>query len=196
MIKNLKKLLLINLLATLLIFFLHIDSFSTLAEANAPKKSYSAISIKAAYLYNFLQFIEWPENNNDKSSTQISIAFISNNTSAELMEALTTLSHRKIGAKPINVERYESLEQLPSIDYSVVYIDKEMEFIEPRVIKMFEGQPVLTIGESEQFINQGGMIRLYQNNRRIFFDLNVNQSKESGLRIPSKVQRIATRVYR
>ena len=106
-------------------FYFHLISYPTSAQANASHHSSSINHMKAAYLLNFIQFIEWPKNS---PSETIKIAFLCKLQSQEFKDTLKELSKRKVGLKNIDITTFEKLTKVSKLkNYKAVYVAEDME---------------------------------------------------------------------
>lgn len=148
--------------------------------------------IKVAYLYNFLRFVEWPLPAD--SAFRLCIA----GAKKEYHKPLQVLSSRTVRTQQIIITYLEinngadltqSLQQC-----HLVFITNLMQDQQDRIINTIANAEILTIGENEDFIHQGGMINFIQQQNKIRFEVNLHAINQTQLQISSKVLRIATRV--
>lgn len=134
----------------------------------------------AAYVFNFLKFIEWPERAADET---LEVCFVG---AADVRGALasSTLA-KKAGSSALIVREARPEESLASC--KVIYVDAEARSIPPH-------QAALTIGEREDFTREGGIIRLYTESNRLRFIVNVDNAKREGIQVSSHLLKLATQV--
>ncbi len=102
----------------ILLIIIFLLTCCTLAVSTAEISSESRV--KAAYLYNFVKFIKWPENTFKSNASPIIIGVFGKN---DLSEQLAPLNSRKVRNRPIEIQYYESLEE--AHDCQLLYIDIE-----------------------------------------------------------------------
>jgi uncharacterized protein DUF4154 len=147
--------------------------------------------IKAAYIYNFLHFIEWPTNNNSPLNICI---YGSNESAVASFDSMPTST--KTG-KLLNVIFIKTSEKSPAFDIcQTIFINKTSTKNTQSILDIARSNHILTIGESKNFIKQGGMINFFIANEKIGFNINEVELKKSDLKISSQILRLANKVFR
>lgn len=167
--------------------------------------------IKAAFLYNFIKFIDWPEENTADSNEPMIIGIIG---SEDFINAFEPVKNKKIKNRNISVKYFAGLEKLDkSGKDDESQLDREIQkklkachllFIcacEPesienstKIIKAVKDLPVLTIGETVDFLESGGIINFLMEDKKVRFEINNTAAKQAKLKISSKLLRLAKRV--
>ena len=142
--------------------------------------------VKAAFLYNFIRFIEWP----DLGLSDFRLCVYGDNPFGE---ALDQLHSRSVGQLGLMVDYPLTLGQVTACQ--LVFISVQSETGEQEVINYLYNLPVLTVSETPNFIRHGGMIGFVLENGKVRFEINPNQANEAGLTISSKLLRLATRIH-
>ncbi len=138
--------------------------------------------LKAALVYNFVQFTEWVESNPDSAGAPFTICYVGEELSAAFVQVATrTIRDRGIVARPIAAEG-------PYDGCQVVYWH-EVDTLRTRPVRT--GPGVLTIGSGPEFISLGGMIEMQLEGTRIVFSINPDSASAAGLRFSSKLLRLA-----
>jgi hypothetical protein len=133
----------------------------------------------AAYVFNFVKFIEWPE---PIASDALEVCFLG---AEEVREALAVSTVAKqAGDRRMVVRAVQAQESLANCH--VVYVDEQTGGVSAR--------RALTIGESEGFTRSGGIIRLYTESNRLRFIVNVDNAKREGIQVSSNLLKLATQV--
>lgn len=133
--------------------------------------------IKAGYLYNFTKFITW---NLDKAET-FNVCIVGDDPFGEIIDPI---EDRRVGPLPINLIRFTSLENINKEPHCHIL------FISSSIKDMLAGtnfNNTLIVGESEEFIKQGGMIPFVNRQGKIKLQCNVERIKQSGLKISAKL---------
>jgi hypothetical protein len=136
--------------------------------------------VKAAYLYNFVQYVEWPAT---ESSAPLTICVAGRNPFGAILENLVrgeVVSGRRLEARVI-------LE--PDRSCAVVFVPEGAATT--AYLRGARGQPMLTIGESAGFIGLGGIARFYIDGGKVRFEINPAAAEAQGLRISSRLLRLA-----
>jgi hypothetical protein len=143
--------------------------------------------IKAAFLYHFTQFVEWPA---EVTSGSFVICVAGD---AALRSSLESLSRGKsVGSRPIQVKPITAPEQAHMCH--LVFLSSSLNMKAPRYLAAVHALDVLTVGEPPGFRERGGMIELFLEDSRIRFDVNEQALREAHLRASSRLLRLARRI--
>lgn len=143
--------------------------------------------VKAAFLYNFAKFVEWPAGAFPAPDGPFTFCL----TGEGLNGALEKLVQgEKFVQRPLTVRR------LPPGELNVrgchVLFAGHAARSSAEIAAAVGTLPVLTVGEAEDFIDRGGMIRFTGAGNRIQFEINPAAAERSQLRISSRLLRLAT----
>ena len=142
--------------------------------------------IKAVLLYNIVQFTEWPTNSVSSTNT-ITIGIMGTDPfGAAIDEAVR--GQKKEG-RALVVHRVEKIED--ATNCHALFISKSESARLPQILTALRGRPVLTVGETEDFAQRGGMIQFTTEKNRIRLRINVNTAQAVSLIISSKLLRLA-----
>jgi uncharacterized protein DUF4154 len=162
--------------------------FFSYGTAQAQDKKHSESKIKTALIYNILHFIEW-------SSQDLTICVYEPNKDYESsFKAIpsSTKSGTRLDIKFLHSNGGLLLEN----NCHVAFITSDTDIQNTlEILSDAKSNHILTIGESKQFISQGGMINFIQRDVNIKFEVNATAFKQANLKISSQVLRIADRVY-
>lgn len=144
--------------------------------------------VKAAFLYNFAKFVTWPSVRNDVSDSSFVIGILGKDPFGNVIEQV--MGNKTVLGKQIQIIRYQTINQLQYCH--ILFIsDSEKGHIRS-VLKSVSGQPILTVSDMDDFVETGGMIRLYVDNNKIRFEINVHVSEQAHLKLSSKMLHLAT----
>src|SRR6185503_17341597 len=135
--------------------------------------------VKAAYLYNFVKYVEWP----DTSKGRILICVAGQNPFGTLLESL--VRNERVHGVPLATEVI--LEARTDCD--VLFTPRTANI--PAYLKAAAGMPTLTIGETPRFVEQGGMIAFYPDGGNVRFQINPAAAARVQLRISSRLLQLA-----
>jgi hypothetical protein len=135
--------------------------------------------VKAAYLYNFLKYVEWP----DRTSRPFLICIAGQNPFGDVLAALTTAE--RVRGNPVRTELI--LEPQPGCD--VIFTPRTSNI--PAYLQTAAGKPILTVGETPRFIEQGGIVNFFLENGKVRFEINRNAAERAGLRFSSRLLQLA-----
>lgn len=142
-------------------------------------------AMKAAYLYNFALFTEWPAH-----TGAINICIPSGDG---LAYAFDGIEGKTVRGKPLNVVRLTGVQSIS--ECQILYLGEADRSRIQDFLGRIGSAPVLTVTDVDGLLEQGVMIGMFENNRRLAVEVNLEASKRAGLAISSKLLRLARRVY-
>jgi hypothetical protein len=146
--------------------------------------------VKAAFLFNFAKFVEWPSDATSGTTT-LSLGVVGNDA---ISDALRTMTRDKIvGGKGVSVRRAAPGEDLAS--FNLLFIGQSEKARLGDVLKRLEGTAVLTVSDADRFCEQGGVIALVIVDNHVRFDVSLEAAERSRLRVSSKLLNLARRVF-
>jgi hypothetical protein len=157
--------------------------------AAAPGREYE---IKAAFLYNFTKFVDWPAQTFANADAPIVIGVLGDSPCAQALARL--VKDRKVNGRTIVVRRIASAAEAKVTQMLFVGSAQEREFagLEPALHSL----PVLTVGESPGFATLGGAIDFVPQGDKIRFEINIDAAEHAGLKISAQLQKLAAVVHR
>jgi hypothetical protein len=144
--------------------------------------------VKAAFLLNFTKFTEWPAAAFDTADSPIAICVLGNDPFGNTLDRI--VAGEVVNGRKVVVRRIKRTP--PKKSCQALFVsrpEKEVAGILPSVT---EG--VLTIGEGESFIRDGGMIAFVIENQRVRFGINAAAAENAGLKLSSKLLNVARSV--
>jgi hypothetical protein len=174
----LKKLLALSLIVTTV-------AISCLAVA----QDQGEYAVKAAYIYNFAKFVQFPANS---VGSKFVIGVLGDNPFEDELNA--EFDGKQVGGRRVVIKRLDSLQALRSCN--VVYISPSEDQRIDDIVAILKGQPILTIADSSGYISKGVMINMTVENNRVRFDVNLSSSRTAGLEISSRLLSLARGVVK
>lgn len=147
-----------------------------------------AYEIKAAYLYNFAKFVEWPADRFASPDSPIVIGVVGKNPFGD--ELAATVQGRKVNGRDAVVVAVASKEQLGSVHVLFVPAGEESQ------VDLSGAKGLLIVGESERCAEQGGMITFVPAADKIRFTINLVNAEQAGLKISVQLLKLASSVHR
>ena len=141
--------------------------------------------VKAAFLLNFTRFIEWPPADRP-ADAPFGLCVLGEDPFGTVLDQL--VEGERVDGRRLVVRRVREA----SNSCDVLFFPKSES--SRGLSEMRQG--VLTVGESEDFLRQGGMISFIVENRRVRFDINLRAASRAGLQISSKLLNVARKVER
>jgi len=155
------------------------------AESRTP----SEYQVKAAFLYNFAKFVEWPDTAFSDTLAPLNICILGKNP---FDGSLDVIRDKTVRGKSLIVTRNPSIEKLGSCH--VLFISASEKNQLSQIIRSLKNVSVLTVGDMEGFTLTGGMINLVMRDNKVAFDINLKSARHAGLRISSQLLRLANTV--
>jgi len=143
--------------------------------------------IKAAFLYNFTLYTEWPSTSFAKADSPIIVAVLGDDPFGAELEA--AVRGKTVRGRPIEVRRYGQPEDVePS---HILFFSNSLAKHVPQLLRKFANVPSLTVGETEDFTRSGGVIRFFVDENKIRFEVNTDAAQRARLKLSSKLLHLA-----
>ena len=141
--------------------------------------------LKAVFLFNFAQFVEWPAQAFPDPKAPLVIGVLGKDPFGAYLDDL--VSGEKIGDRPLVIRRYGGLEDVAGCH--ILFISRSEARNLEAIFTRLRQQCVLTVSDVDNFARQGGMVRFVMENGKIRLRINVEAAKAAKLSISSKVLR-------
>ncbi len=148
--------------------------------AQPPSREYQ---IKAVFLFNFLQFVEWPDSAFPNKTAPIRIGLLGNDQFGSAVEE--AVRGETIRDRPLTVTRSRRVEDLT--DCHLIFISESEEHRLDWILSQLYPRPVLTVSDLEGFARRGGVIAFYPEGKKVRFEINVNTAQRLGLKMSSQL---------
>lgn len=146
--------------------------------------------IKAAYLYNFLRYIEWPSNAFENAASPFVVGILGQVDPALTQSLAYYEKRKKVRGRAIKIRHFKSADEITGCH--VVFLSKTLDSkLLRRVVKRLSGKPTLLVGETRTFLQQGGGISFYRVSTKIRFRLSLKETRRKGLKASAKLLQVA-----
>jgi hypothetical protein len=145
--------------------------------------------VKAAYLYKFGSYVEWPERT-FAAENHVRIGIIGANALAD--ELSQTVVGRVINGRQISVHKLKPGDSISG--FHILFISGLSSERQVEIINSLKGQPTLTITESEQGLAQGGMINFVIVGGKLRFEVAPKTAQQGSLNISARLLAAAVKV--
>jgi YfiR/HmsC-like len=162
---------------------LSLGELSLSAQA-APSKEYQ---VKAVFLFNFAQFVEWPPAAFTGDASPLVIGVLGEDPFGEYLDEVVRAE--KVGNRPMRVQRYHRVDEITTCHVLFISRSEESRLVE--TLASLKGRNILIVGDSDDFIQRAGMIQLATSQGKIRLRINVNAARTANLTISSKLLRSA-----
>jgi hypothetical protein len=154
------------------------------ATADGPASEYA---VKTAMVYKITKFVSWPESAFDLEDAPLKICVARGGSFARHMKSL---EGRKVGRHPIEIVTFKEAGAV-SQQCQVLVISRKEAKQAQQLLLAVAARPVLTIGDSDGFAEQGGIIGLEIRQSHVSFAINVDASHDVGLDINTQLLQLA-----
>jgi hypothetical protein len=143
--------------------------------------------VKAAFIYNFIAFTQWPEGIADHT---INLCLYGEDYFGK---EINKLQEKSVGTRSIKVLRIEDAGQLKQCQ--VIFFSKSAGDNLTGILSSLSAAPILTLADNPGAISQGIAINMNLVNEKIVFEINLGIARKHGLDISSKLLQLATKVH-
>jgi hypothetical protein len=143
--------------------------------------------IKALFLFNFTQFVEWPPTAFADANTPLVIGILGENPFGTYFDE--TVGNEKVNNRRLEVQRYRQVDEIRACH--VLFISRSEENRLPQILTGLKDRSILVVGDVDDFVQRGGMIRLATAQNRIRLIINVEAAKAARLTLSSRLLRSA-----
>lgn len=139
--------------------------------------------VKAAYLYNFAKFVEWPAASFSGPDSPTIICSVGDERLAEVLQQ--TVRGKQTKGRPVEAGQVSREEQFRSCHILLIAF-RDKEHIS-QILHSVKSASVLTVGQSDEFIPLGGMINLVRNDSNLELAINPTAAEDASLKISSRL---------
>ncbi|HEY6166822.1 MAG TPA: YfiR family protein [Verrucomicrobiae bacterium] len=143
--------------------------------------------LKAAFLFNFAQFVEWPAQAFPEAQTPLIIGVLGENPFGTYLDDL--VRGETVKNRPLVVQRFRRVDEIKTCH--VLFIGRPDADRPGQALTSLKGRSILTVGDTDSFAQRGGMIRFASEKNKIRMKINLEAAKAAGLTISSKLLRSA-----
>ena len=143
--------------------------------------------IKAAFLFNFTQFVEWPTESFEDTTAPLIIGVLGEDPFGAFLTE--TIKGEKVNGHPLIVEHYSNAKEIGRCHILFINVSGKDQMKE--IMPVIKGHHILTVSDAANFISQGGLVRFIKENNKIRFQINQEAAKENEISISSKLLRLA-----
>jgi hypothetical protein len=158
--------------------------------AAAQSESTLESQVKAAFLYNFSKYVEYPPSAFTGDAGTFRICVLADPAFVKAVDAI--IAGETIDGRTVTRQIPDSAGAARSCH--ILFVGRgEMDRAQ-QLLAAVERAPVLTVGDASDFLKRGGAIAFIRDGDRVRFDVNVGEAQRGGLEISSRLLRVAHRV--
>ena len=146
--------------------------------------------VKAGFLINFARFVEWPPEVTKDPSASLKVCIAGSDPFHGELDRI--VQGKKVGSHPL--EAMHVSRNQTARGCHILFISFAEKKRIPEILADLATLPILTVGESDGFLQQGGMIGLIVSDERVKFDVNLEATAKAGLKVSSQLLFLAKNV--
>ena len=156
------------------------------AEATSP----SEYQVKAAFIYNFAKYAEWPSEVMGSRDKPFTLCIVGRDPSDS---AFSSVEGRQVGGRPLKIRRDVRMEDIAGCH--IAFISESEEHRLQSVLKSMASAPILTISDIDGFVEAGGAVGMFVADDRLKFDANFTALQRANIKVNSQVLWMARTVH-
>jgi len=143
--------------------------------------------VKAVFLYNFAQFVEWPAQAFTEGNAPLVIGILGNDPFGNYLDE--TVKGESVSGHPIVVKRFQTIDEIKNCHILFISTtDKEKVKV---ICDKLKSRNILTVGDAPNFSKLGGIVRFFIEDNKTKIRINLEAAKQADLTISSKLLRLA-----
>jgi hypothetical protein len=158
----------------------------------ARAQNVSEYQVKAAYFYNFTKFVEWPTAAFASPSDPIRLCILNDKSFQTRLSQIA--GNRQIAGHPVDVVLLHDGKQARGCHELFIGSSQSQDAMQ--VIDSLHGESVLTVGETNKFVEQGGIINFVVQGQHVQFQVNQKAATLAGLHMNAQLLSVAKRVFK
>ncbi len=147
--------------------------------------------LKAAFLFNFAKFIDWPPTSFASPQSPFVLCILGVDPFGHALDEV--LKGKTVEGRPVSIERLKSIAQVRQCH--MVFVGQSESFHLAEIIQALHGSCVLLVGEADGFAAAGGTIQFALEDNHVRFLINPDAAARAGLRVSSKLLSLARVVH-
>jgi hypothetical protein len=149
-----------------------------------PSREYQ---VKAAFLFNFAQFVNWPPTAFSEESAPLAICVLGNDPFGSFLDDM--VRGEQVNSRRLTVKRFRTPADVKACQ--VLFVSRSESGNLEKTLASLKGTEALTVSDADRFAARGGMIQLVTDNGKVRLMINVDAARASSLIISSKLLRSA-----
>lgn len=152
----------------------------------------SEYEVKAAFLYNFAKFVEWPAGVMGDSTVPFMIGILGNNSFGSVLDHV--VGSKTVKGRRIVIRQFNGLQDLKFCHLLFISNSERNQLF--HVMERIGEASTLTVGEMDGFIDKDGMIQFMMKGNRIHFSINLDAAEKARLKLSSKLLNLALTIVK
>lgn len=164
---------------------------AALAARPVHAQSASIDEVKAAFLFNFTKFVEWPADAFPSDTSPFMIGILGDDTVGDSLREI--IRGKTVNGHELRLKRVSANDDLAQLH--VLFISKSDNIHVPELVTRVNGKAVLTVADAVGFCKSGGSIQFDVENSQVRFEVNLDSAQRSRLNVSSKLLTLAKVVH-
>jgi hypothetical protein len=143
--------------------------------------------VKAAYLFNFLKFVEWPDDPGADPHAKWVIGFVGDTPIGD--ELTRQVEGKNVLGRELQIKKFQAADNLRVCN--ILFISESEKKHLPPILAELRGSSVLTVADMDNFIGSGGMIQFVVEDARVRVAIDVGATSHARLKVSSKLLALA-----
>ncbi len=156
-------------------------------DARAQDGTPSEYQVKAAFLYNFAKFVEWPDGDFADAGAPLVIGILGEDPFGDAIDEV--IKGKMVNGRPLVIRRLKQTQSLGTCH--ILFISSSEKKRLGQIVEDLRMASVLTVGEAEAFVQAGGIVGFVMEDGRVRFEINADGAERAQLRVSSKLMALA-----
>lgn len=151
-----------------------------------------ALKVKAAYLYNFAKFVEWPDNAFENEKAPLVIGVLGDDPFGRILD--NTAKDKHVAEHPVKIRRFRWNKQEDRAGLKnchILFISGSEQNRLAKILTALKERPVLVVSDIHNFARDGGMVGFVLEKGRIAFEINREVLEKAKLKASSRLLKLA-----
>jgi hypothetical protein len=156
-----------------------------------PQNPPEEYEVKAAFLYNFAKFVEWPEGTFPDANAPLVIGVLGEDPFGDVLDR--TIAGKQVQGRPLRIRRWNKTHDVEGCQ--ILFISSSEQGSMATILDKLRAAPLLTVSDADDFDKRGGIIHFVMQENRVRFEINNHGAQTAGLKISSRLLMLALRVW-
>jgi len=148
--------------------------------------SLSEYQVKAAYIYYFTTYVDWPPDTFSRSGDALVVGVLGEDPFGSILD--DTLRGKSVGSRRLVVKRIGNIKE--ARECHILFISASERDRLATIFKGLDGAAILTVGEVDHFASRGGQIAFRMEDKKVRFDINVTAVERARLKISAQLMKL------
>ncbi len=143
--------------------------------------------VKAVFLYNFANFIRWPQTAFTSQHASFNICILGHDPFQQDIDAIT--ENEQVNKRTVKIKRLSNIAKIEKCQ--ILFISHSEAAYFTTILNIIRKYPILTVSDIDNFVTYGGMIQFFKHRKRIRFYIAPDTLKKTGLQANANLLRVA-----